>query len=112
MKRVYLDRSMPVYLDKTAMTLFSEGVDYFHNLGLGQRAIVELGNAVYLFPWLGDRITHTIAIILRAQGLSADSFAGIIEAQRSSIENVRQWQKRVEGLMRACMEKHGWSMEK
>jgi RNA polymerase sigma factor FliA len=28
-----------------------------------------------------------------------------------SIENIRQWQKRVEKLMRLCLERNGWSME-
>ena len=35
----------------------------------------------------------------------------VAETLGCSLENVRQWQKRVEKMMKACMEKHGWSME-
>ncbi|MBW2610449.1 MAG: sigma-70 family RNA polymerase sigma factor [Deltaproteobacteria bacterium] len=35
----------------------------------------------------------------------------VAETLGCSLENVRQWQKRVEKMMKACMERHGWSME-
>ena len=53
-----------------------------------------------------DRMVIVSRVI---EGLKLKDLA---ETLGCSIENVRQWQKRVEGLMRACMEKHGWSMEK
>ena len=35
----------------------------------------------------------------------------VAETLGCSLENVRQWQKRVEKMMKACMERHGWSMD-
>ena len=35
----------------------------------------------------------------------------VAETLGCSLENVRQWQKRVEKMMKVCMESHGWSME-
>ena len=35
----------------------------------------------------------------------------VAETLGCSLENVRQWQKRVEKMMKACMESHGWSMD-
>ena len=35
----------------------------------------------------------------------------VAETLGCSLENVRQWQKRVEKMMKICMESHGWSMD-
>lgn len=35
----------------------------------------------------------------------------VAETLGCSLENVRQWQKRVEKMMKVCMENHGWSMD-
>ena len=35
----------------------------------------------------------------------------VAETLGCSLENVRQWQKRVEEMMQACMEGYGWSMD-
>jgi len=35
----------------------------------------------------------------------------VAETLGCSLENVRQWQKRVEKMMKVCMESHGWSMD-
>jgi RNA polymerase sigma factor (sigma-70 family) len=52
-----------------------------------------------------DRLVIVSRVI---EGLKLKDLA---ETLGRSIENIRQWQKRVEKLMRACMERHGWSME-
>lgn len=35
----------------------------------------------------------------------------VAETLDCSLENVRQWQKRVEKMMKACMERQGWTMD-
>lgn len=52
-----------------------------------------------------DRLVIVSRVI---EGLKLKDLA---ETLGRSIENIRQWQKRVEKLMRACMERYGWSME-
>lgn len=52
-----------------------------------------------------DRLVIVSRVV---EGLKLKDLAEILGC---SIENIRQWQKRVEKLMRACMERHGWSME-
>jgi len=51
-------------------------------------------------------------LVIVSRVLEGLKLKDLAETLGCSIENVRQWQKRVEGLMRACMEKHGWSMER
>jgi len=86
MLRVYCDKVMPIYLDKGAKTLFEEGIDSFHTLGLDKSNTVLEGNTLHLLTWLGDQITNTITVLLRAEGLLADCFGGIIEIRHCSRE--------------------------
>lgn len=79
MKRVYMERALPIYFDNTAKTFFTEGVEEFFTLKLDQSEILELGNTLHIFPWLGDRTTTTIALLLRMNGLNADCYGGVID---------------------------------
>jgi len=90
MKRVYLERSVPIYLDKTAESIFNEALDCFHELQLDGKSVIQLGNTVHVLPWLGDRITNTITVLLRRQGLSADCFGGVIDITNSTINDFIQ----------------------
>jgi ATP-dependent Lhr-like helicase len=90
MKRVYLERSVPIYLNKTAESIFNEALDCFHELQLDGKSVIQLGNTVHVLPWLGDRITNTITVLLRRQGLSADSFGGVIDIRNSTINDFIQ----------------------
>ena len=88
MRRVYLESSLPIYLDNTAKSFFAEGIKCFHDLQLDRTAFVELGNTVHVLPWLGDRITNTIIALFRAEKLAAHSFSGIIDISNGSIDQV------------------------
>lgn len=124
MRRVYLDRAIPVYLDKTAMSSFSEGIECFHDLHLDRQAVIQLGNTVHVLPWLGDRITHTITILLHTKGLRANCYAGVIDVSHSSID---AFQQAVEAILASSqptstelahmmpdtiVEKHDWLLAK
>lgn len=86
MLRVYQQRAVPIYLDKTARSIFDEGVECFHTLGLDKVNALQTGSTLQILPWLGDRITSTITALLRGQELAADCFGGVIDIRNSSIE--------------------------
>lgn len=79
MKSVYLGTSAPTYLDNNARTLFSEAIDYFRTLQLEKNKIIQQGNALFLFPWLGDRTVNTITVLLQLHSLKANAYGGIVE---------------------------------
>jgi ATP-dependent Lhr-like helicase len=87
MLRVYQQRAVPVYLDKEAKSIFDEGIESFHALGLDKSKVLQIGNTVHVLPWIGDRITTTITVLLRREGLAADCFGGVIDIGNSSIDS-------------------------
>ena len=87
MLRVYKQRTLPIYLNKEAKIIFSEGIECFHAMGLAKINVLQIGNTVYILPWLGDQVTNTITALLRSKGLSADSFGGVIDIGNSSIKS-------------------------
>jgi len=118
MFRVYKQKEVPIYLDENARSLFEEGVDGFHILGLDKSNIISLGNTTHVFPWLGDRTTNTITVLLRTAGLSADCFGGIIDIRNchreplvKAIENILRRPKPTDeclanGIVDTAVEKH------
>ncbi len=87
MFRVYREKEVPIYLDENAKILLEEGVDCFRVLGLDKAKIILHGNTIHILPWLGDQTTNTITVLLRAEGLSADCFGGIIDIRNCSRES-------------------------
>jgi ATP-dependent Lhr-like helicase len=85
MLSVYRQKEAPVCLDSAARLLFSEGVEAFDSFKLNERVILEYGNSVYVFPWMGDRVTFTIAILLRRAGLRADCYGRVINVDNASV---------------------------
>ena len=86
MRRFYIDKSIPIYLDKTAKETLSEGIECFHSLGLENTSLLQIGSAVHIFPWCGDQITSTITILLRRAGLAADCFGGVIDIRNCTLD--------------------------
>jgi RNA polymerase sigma factor for flagellar operon FliA len=50
-------------------------------------------------------------LVIVSRVLEGLKLRGLAETLGCSLENVRQWQKRVEKIMQVCMENHGWSMD-
>jgi len=71
MFRFYAIDTLPVYLDEMARSLLSEGRQTFQRWSLSERAVVEAGGVLYLFPWRGDRVMQTLALQLTAHKLKA-----------------------------------------
>jgi ATP-dependent Lhr-like helicase len=86
MRRVYIDKAMPIYLDKTAKETLYEGIDCFHSLGLESTSLLQIGGTVHVLPWCGDQITTTITVLLRRTGLAADCFGGVIDIRNCTID--------------------------
>lgn len=85
MQQIYNERQTPVYLNEQARLALKEGIDNYHSLRLDSKQVIQLGNMVHIFPWLGDQVTNTIAVLLRLHGLEADSFAGIVDIRNCTI---------------------------
>ncbi|MBA3968310.1 MAG: hypothetical protein H0X47_21545 [Nitrospirales bacterium] len=102
MLRVYQQRAVPIYLDKPAKSIFDEGIECFHTLRLDKVKALQTGNTVQILPWLGDRITNTLTVLLRGGGLAADCFGGVIDIRDSSIES---FQNTVETILQGAKPK-------
>ncbi|BBO77786.1 ATP-dependent helicase [Desulfosarcina widdelii] len=88
MRRVYHNRSIPIYLDEEAKSIVYEGFEYYHALNLDDIQVFQSGKTVFIAPWLGDQITNTITILLKLNGLLASCFGGFIEITNSTTDEV------------------------
>ena len=86
MRRVYIDKSIPIYLDKTAKEMLLDGIDCFHSLGLVNTSLLQIGRTVHILPWSGDQITTTITVLLRRVGLDANCFGGVIDIRDCTLD--------------------------
>ena len=92
---VYEETATPKFLDPKAAQLLSEGRDNFHRYRLDQRALVESGSDTLFFLWLGDRITDTIAVELRARGFSVMNEGIMLHVSDVKPDQLRQHLKEI-----------------
>ncbi len=90
MRSVYLDEVLPVYLDREASELLSEGREYFFALELDKQRIVSHRGTTYMFPWVGDRIMNTITVQLQSVGIAAQNVGIAIEFEALDPASVRR----------------------
>ncbi len=95
MRRVYHEKSIPIYLNEDAKALFNEGIECYHDLKLDKCQVLKLGNTIHVFTWLGDQIVNTITILLRNKGLVANCFGGIIDISNCSLETFAETVKAI-----------------
>lgn len=69
MRALYSSDVVPRYLDNGAQDLFIEGRSAFQRQGHAHSMIFGWGGDVLLFPWRGDRIMNTIAVVLASRDL-------------------------------------------
>ena len=72
MVEVYKGTDVPRWLDSTARDLLAEGRDTFTRYRLERESVVAEGDAVFLFPWVGDRALFTLSMMLREVGFACD----------------------------------------
>jgi ATP-dependent Lhr-like helicase len=78
MLKIYMGSTIPAYLDASAGSLLLEARTSFHRMNLSRRSIIREDDAVYLFPWTGDRAAHTLALQLRNRGLECSPEGGLV----------------------------------
>lgn len=88
MLQVYQESDPPVYLDQAARTLLSEGRRAFDRQGLDEKRVVQHGVHCYLFPWKGDIVHGTIAMLLQREGLRAATQGLSIEVFNAQCDDV------------------------
>nr|WP_300011106.1 DEAD/DEAH box helicase [Pseudonocardia sp.] len=69
MVRIYCGDDVPIYLDRVAQELLGEGRAAFARMRLAESPIVGWGKETLLFPFRGDRIVNTLAVVLAGHGL-------------------------------------------
>lgn len=84
MFRLFAEGLCPAYFDPTAQRHFQEGVTSFQKTGLTHRTTLVAGNKLLVFPWLGDRVVNSLALLLTSQGLQAGNDDGILQIMKCS----------------------------
>ncbi len=93
MRLVYMDSSVPIYLDSVASELLQEGRKYFNYYDLGSSMIIDDGGSLLFFPWKGTTIMNTLQILFAMNGLQATnegiaiSIAGITQKEFNTLLN-------------------------
>ncbi|MEY8710528.1 DEAD/DEAH box helicase [Mangrovibacter phragmitis] len=77
------------YADATARGLFAEGCSNFQRYNLQNEYVITSGQHCYVIPWMGDKVVNTITALLIRCGFKANSFAGVIEIDNSSVATVQ-----------------------
>ena len=72
MVEVYKSLEVPTWIDETAGELLAEGRDIFARYRLARSPVVVEGDAIMLFPWVGDRALFTMSMMLGSQGIEAN----------------------------------------
>ncbi len=91
MRIVYGSSDDAAYLNSGAKRLLAEGRRAFHRLELDRFPVLAWGEAVLLFPWVGDRALDTLALMLRRVGIkdaARDGSAILVPA--GTVEEVRE----------------------
>ncbi len=86
---VYCSNEVPVFLDKRGQELLAEARDEFERAQLRFSTVVESEGDALVFPWKGDRVLHTLELLLGGAGLSVtreDSALRIAERLRHDVE--------------------------
>lgn len=68
MRRLYSSTAVPRYLDAAARTMLTEGRAAFVDSGHETSQVFPSGPDAVLFPWRGDRVMNTLAVVLTGQG--------------------------------------------
>lgn len=86
--RIDVDGTKIDFANSSARELFFEGVSNFKAEKLDSQFIIQQGANAYIFPWQGDKVVNTLNAILITEGFKTSAFAGVIEVQRSSTQEI------------------------
>lgn len=88
--RITIDDRKADFIDTTARTLFDEGLHCFRNNNLASKCFIQQGQHVYILPWLGDKTVNTLSALLILRGFKANSLAGVIYVEKTTVAEVKQ----------------------
>jgi ATP-dependent Lhr-like helicase len=97
MRELYESAHVPLYLDKNAQQLLSEGRAAYRHLNLQQEAVWNWGGDSLIFPWRGDRIMNTLMILLAQAGMNVSSEGIAIACKDASAQHVRRVLRQMAG---------------
>ena len=89
--RIQSGQQFSSFLDQTAEGLFEEGLKFFRDADLANNWIIARGKNVYLVPWKGDKIVHTLVHLLIKNGFKASGYAGVIEISDATTKSVSDY---------------------
>jgi len=78
MDHIYRGDDVPIYLDRLAQELLGEGRAAFARMRLAKSPIIGWGKETLLFPFRGDRIVNTLAVVLAGRGLEVGQDGGAL----------------------------------
>lgn len=77
------------YADAATRNLFAEGCSNFQRYNLQNEYFITSGQHCYVISWMGDKVVNTISSLNIRCGFKANSFAGVIEIDDSSVASVQ-----------------------
>ncbi|WP_151768950.1 MULTISPECIES: DEAD/DEAH box helicase [Acinetobacter] len=83
------------FIDRTAKLLFDESITTFNGANLANQSIIEVGQKVYIFTWLGDKITDTLKVIFIMNNFLVTTISGVIEIEQTTKKTVIEYLKTV-----------------
>lgn len=86
MRRIYNEKTIPIYLNDSAKSILKEGIDNYHALNLDRKDVILIGNTIHVLTWLGDQVANTITVLLQMHGLMAECYGGIIDIRNCSLD--------------------------
>ncbi|ENW95183.1 DEAD/DEAH box helicase [Acinetobacter dispersus] len=83
------------FIDRTAKLLFDESITTFNGANLANQSVIEVGQKVYIFTWLGDKITDTLKVIFIMNNFLVTTISGVIEIEQTTKKTVIEYLKAV-----------------
>ncbi len=90
MKKLYLSKECPPFLNAKAKEHFARGIDYFTAYNLAQSPFVEAPQGIALFPFKGSRVLFTLVQLLRRELVHARQEGLHILIEYCSRDNLKQ----------------------
>ena len=73
MLAVYLEGTVPSWLDATAARLLTEGYEAFRRHRMATQRVLAHGQEWHLMTWRGDSVNTVLAVALQVAGLETES---------------------------------------
>ncbi|WP_252275430.1 DEAD/DEAH box helicase [Nocardioides sp. LMS-CY] len=89
MRALYESDDVPVYLNAPAQDLLDEGRAAYRRLRLQERQLLPWGDDTVVFPWRGDRVLNTVAVLLAARGHHVGIGGGTMTITRATPDDLR-----------------------